>query len=103
MNANARTTASTWLDCGHSLSDSIDFGRVALFARAWLDNQALTESNRLMVEDLIWHASLLEKAKDADVPDGLVVREITCHLCRLQSAPRLPPCRSEGCALHGPS
>ena len=79
----------------------IDFQRVASFAGAWKENPSLTRPNRAMAEDLAWLASHIQQADSAEASDGSAAREMACHLCRLLAENKLPPCRSEGCALHG--
>ena len=83
----------------------INFKRVAAFADTWKDNPHLSAPSRAMAEDLAWLAAHIEQsASDAsDASDGSAVREVACHLCRLLSENKLPPCRNEGCALHAPN
>lgn len=80
---------------------AIDFKRVVRFAEAWKDDPCLDAAAKAMAEDLAWGAAHIELSASPDLSDGSAVRALACHLCRLRSANKLPPCRSDGCALHG--
>ena len=68
----------------------------------WKDSVLLHELNRAVADDLAWLALQLHDSETPDVSDSLAVQEISCHLCRLMAGNKLPPCRTEGCALDGP-
>ena len=96
LHATMSTSALTPL----SPCQAIDFKRVAAFADSWKDNPHLSAPNRAMAEDLAWLAAHIEQSASPDASDGSAVREMACHLCRLLSENKLPPCRTDGCALH---
>ncbi len=91
----------TSLHSGSLPGQAIDFKRVARFAETWRDDPGLDAPARAMAEDLAWGAAHIQQSAAPDLSDGSAIRAMTCHLCRLRSANKLPPCRSEDCALHG--
>ena len=102
MHSPAHSTSQLVPHGEMSLTQHVDYGRVVGFANRWKDSPLLHELNRAVADDLAWHAMQLQDSETSDASASLAVQEITCHLCRLMAATKLPPCRSEGCALHAP-